>query len=83
VVTVETRTAERLGGPELLLQGGLDFAVEPALTIGPFVSATLGVYTRDGIKCQPVGLPCATDTDVDGSGFHSWLGVGFRGTYAP
>ena len=79
----ELRLGERLGGPELTLQGGLDFLVAPSLTIGPYLSGTLAAYTRDGIKCSLDEVPCANDTDISGSGFHSWLGLGVRGTYNP
>jgi outer membrane protein len=77
------RTAERLGGPELLLQGGVDFQVEDSLSIGPYASATVGQYLSDGFKCQPAGFACGSGSSIEGSGFHSWLGVGLRGTYAP
>ncbi len=82
-IEVAVRTAERLGGPELLLQGGVDFQVEDSLSIGPYASATVGQYLSDDFKCQPAGFPCPTGSSIEGSGFHSWLGVGLRGSYAP
>lgn len=82
LVEVRVRTAEKLGGPELLLQLGLDFLVEESLTVGPYVSATLGQYLTDGFKCQP-NIGCTAEDAVEGSGFHSWLGVGLRGSYLP
>jgi hypothetical protein len=82
-VSVDARSGERLGGPELVLQGGLDFEVEPSLRVGPYASATLAVYTRDGIKCSRAELSCAGGSSIDGSGVHSWLSVGLRGSYAP
>ena len=77
------RVSESLGGPELLLQGGLDFSVEDSLWIGPYVSATLGQYISDGYECEPDGAFCDGRTSLEGSGFHSWLGVGLRGAYSP
>lgn len=80
---IPVRTAELLGGPELLLQGGLDFRVEDSFSIGPYASATVGQYVSDRLRCDPPDLGCAEVPSIDGAGFHSWLGVGLRGTYAP
>ena len=78
---VSTRIAERLGGPELLLQAGLDFEVEDSLHIGPYLSATGGLYLSDSFTCDVRGAcPLA---GLDGSGLHGWLGVGVRGSYFP
>jgi outer membrane protein len=76
------RTSERLAGPELLLQGGVDFRVEDWLSIGPYASATLGQYLSDDFKCRPNVGGCP-ESSLSGSGFHSWLGIGLRGSYAP
>lgn len=81
--SIPVRTAERLGGPELLLQGGLEFKVEDSFSVGPYASATVGQYLSDGIKCDPADLGCPEAPAIDGSGFHSWLGIGLRGTYTP
>jgi hypothetical protein len=77
------RVSESLGGPELLLQGGLDFSVEDSLWMGPYVSATLGQYISDGFECEPDGAFCDAGTSLEGSGLHTWLGVGLRGAYSP
>lgn len=82
LVEVAVRTAERLAGPELLLQLGLDFRVEDSLDIGPYLSATLAQYLTDAFKCRP-SISCVEDDSIEGSGFHSWLGVGVRGSYLP
>lgn len=80
-VQVSTRIAERLGGPELLLQAGLDFKVDDSLRIGPYLSATGALYLSDGFTCDVRGgCPRA---GLEGSGFHAWLGVGVRGSYYP
>jgi hypothetical protein len=81
--SIPVRTAELLGGPELLLQGGLDFKVEDSFSIGPYASATVGQYVSDELKCDPPDFGCPEVPAIDGSGFHSWLGVGLRGTYTP
>jgi hypothetical protein len=75
------RSSERLSGPELLLQGGVDFRVDDSLSIGPYASATLGLYMADDVEC-PAGSACPGGS-LDGSGVHSWVGVGLRGTYLP
>jgi hypothetical protein len=80
-----TRTKERLGGPELLLQGGLELRVEDALQLGPFVAASLGSYIGDSYRCDyfgPTGA-CPGGSSIQGSAFHAWLGVGVSGRYSP
>jgi hypothetical protein len=79
---VALRAAQRLGGPELLLQLGIDFRVEDALDVGPYVSATLAQYMSDRLTCDTPAL-CSSIDVLDASGFHSWLGIGLRGTYTP
>ncbi len=80
---VALRIAERLGGPELLLQGGIDFQVDDSLRIGPYASATFGQYLGDEYSCDIQTAACPTGSSVEGPAFHSWLGVGLRGAYAP
>lgn len=80
---VAVRTAELLAGPELLLQAGIDFLLEDSFSVGPYASATFGQYLSDSVKCEPRDLPCAEIPAIDGAGFHSWLGVGLRGSYTP
>jgi hypothetical protein len=80
---LQGRAAERFGGPELLLQGGVDFQVEDALRIGPYASATLAQYLSDSFTCDFGAALCPADGSIDGSAFHSWIGVGLRGAYTP
>lgn len=80
---VPVRAAELLGGPEVTLQAGLDFRVEDSFSVGPYASATLGQYLSAGIKCDPADFGCVEAPSIDGSGLHSWLGIGLRGSYAP
>jgi hypothetical protein len=83
VLETFTQTSELLGGPELLLQGGLELEVDKALKIGPYVSAGVGSYLRDSYKCLPDGPDCPAGSSVAGSGFHTWLGFGLSGRYSP
>jgi hypothetical protein len=82
-VSVRGRATERFGGPELLVQGGLDFQVEDSLRVGPFASASVGQYLTDSFNCTPSTPACPSDGSLDGGGFHSWIGVGLRGVYVP
>ena len=80
---VPRRVKERLGGPELLLQGGLLLRVENALELGPFVAASVGSYIVDHYRCEIVVTACPLGSSVEGSGVHAWLGVGVSGRYSP
>jgi hypothetical protein len=80
--TLSGRATERFGGPELLLQAGVDFQVEDALRIGPYASATLAQYLTDSFTCEGSN-ECPADGSIDGPAFHSWIGVGLRGAYTP
>lgn len=77
------RVSERFGGPEAMLQGGVDFQVEDALRIGPYASATLSQYLTDSFECTPATDLCPAGSSIEGSAFHSWIGVGLRGAYTP
>jgi len=82
------RTHELIGGPELTLQAGLEFRVEDSLQIGPFVTASLATYLSDSFKCDaPLDIfdisPCPGGSEVEGSGVHSWIGLGIAGRYSP
>lgn len=81
--SVAVRITERFAGPELLLHGGVDFQVEDALRVGPFVALSLGQYTTDSFDCQPNSPECPSGSSVDGGALHGWLSVGVRGAYTP
>jgi hypothetical protein len=83
LVDINVRATETFGGPELLLQGGIDFQVEDALRVGPYASATLGQYLTDSYSCQPSTPACPSGSSVEGAAFHSWIGFGLRGAYTP
>jgi hypothetical protein len=76
-----SRLAETIGGPELTLQAGLDLEIEPGLSVGPYVSASVGQYLTDSFECDSAA--CPTGSGIDGSATHAWLGLGVRGSYAP
>jgi hypothetical protein len=78
-----TQTTELLGGPELLLQVGLELGVNDVLKLGPYLSAGVGSYLHDSYKCQPDGPDCPAGSSVAGSGVHTWLGFGLSGRYSP
>jgi hypothetical protein len=85
---IANRTTELIGGPELTLQAGLEFRVEDSLVLGPFVTAALGQYLGDSFKCDATidaaqGGACPGGSQVEGSGFHSWIGLGVAGRYSP
>jgi hypothetical protein len=83
LVDTTVRATESFGGPELMLQGGIDFQVEDALRIGPYASATLAQYLTDSFSCQPAEDLCPSGSSIDGAAFHSWIGFGLRGAYTP
>lgn len=83
MVTATGRVAERFGGPEAMLHGGVDFQVEDALRIGPYASATVSQYVTDSFECTPANGLCPPDGSIDGSALHSWISVGLRGAYTP
>lgn len=81
---------ENLHGPELLLQGGLDFQLSDGLSAGPYLSTTLSSYMSNSRSCEdtrapeqlPADVACPPVPTTDLS-FHVWLTVGLRGTYSP
>jgi hypothetical protein len=78
------RITERLLGPELLLQAGLELRAEDALQLGPYVAASIGSYLGDHYKCiSERAIACPGGSSIDGSGFHTWLGIGVMGRYSP
>lgn len=84
---IANRTTELIGGPELMLQAGLEFRVEDSLVLGPFLTASLGQYLGDSFKCDATSAltesPCPGGSQIEGSGFHSWVGLGLAGRYSP
>lgn len=79
-MTVAVKARELLGGPQLLLQGGLHFAIDEGLRFGPYATAALGQYVTASFDC-PAGL--CDELEADESRLHAWFGLGLRGSYGP
>lgn len=60
-----------------LLEAGLDLALSPRATIGPFVSWSIASFTRYGVSTP--GLPDLSG-DIHDRTFHTWFQVGVKGT---
>ncbi len=73
---------EFLGGPQLGLEGGLQFSLADHVRLGPFMSAAMGAYLTDSFECAS-SLSCPDRDTVDGVRIHGWLGLGVRGTHGP
>lgn len=70
------RLDRRWAGPELpIVSAGVDLAVGPALTLGPFVSASAAVFT--GVEDTVAGAGAATE-GVGGRALHGWVQGGLR-----
>lgn len=67
----------RLGGLELpLLEAGLDVAVAPRLSVGPYVSASFAWFTSVAVREGGV----RRTFDVEDRALHGWLQAGLRAT---
>ncbi len=63
-----------LTGWELLnLQGGVDFQVANAITVGPFLSFSLDQYSSSKFG--------DTSTDIGSKALHEWITFGVKGTF--
>lgn len=60
----------------LNLQGGADFRVGSAFSIGPFVALSLGKYSTAKVT-SPFG---DVDGDIEKTAMHEWLTLGLKGT---
>jgi hypothetical protein len=56
------------------LTAGLDFAVTPVFTLGPYLSYDVGRFTR-------VDQSSRGSFDIGSQAYHGWFGVGLRGTF--
>ena len=65
---------DTLRGVEFLnLQGGADFRVAQALSVGPFLSASLAEYSHDSYASH--------DDVIQDKALHTWLTLGAKGTF--
>ena len=60
-----------------LLEAGLDLAVSPRATIGPYVAWSIAYYTRYGVESP--GYP-DLDGSLDDRAIHTWFQIGVKGT---
>lgn len=79
---IAVRAQERLSGPEAILQGGWDYAPGGALSVGPYLAASLGRYSSDSFVCTPSDA-CPTGGEATGDTVHGWISIGLRATYFP
>lgn len=65
---------DTLRGFEFLnLQGGTDFKVARAMSIGPFLSASLGEFSHDAYLSR--------DDVIQDKALHAWLTLGIKGAF--
>jgi hypothetical protein len=64
-------------GLEVPIEAGLDFAISPSLTLGPYVSVTIAQFTST--SSRPPGGP-TTSGGIDERATHGWVQAGLRGT---
>ena len=57
----------------LNLQGGVDFQVIPALTVGPFLSFSLDQFSSTTLA--------GTSADISSKALHEWIVFGAKGTF--
>lgn len=89
-LNLSLQRTEDFHGPELVLQGGMDFPIDDGVSVGPFLSAAFSSYLSNTRSCAetsasdvlPADIACPAVVD-NGAGIHAWLTIGLRGTYAP
>ena len=57
---------DSVSGFDFTLQGGAQWKVAPAMSVGPYAALIVGQFN---------------DSDIDDKGWHEWLQVGLRGTF--
>lgn len=65
-------------------QGGVDFRVADSFAVGPFISVSLGKYSKFTTKCDPDSACNETTADIDDTAdtaLHEWLFFGLRGVF--
>ncbi len=65
------------------LQGGADFSVAPGFGLGPFLSLSVGQYSKSSSSCDGSGCDGlnTSSRDIDKKALHQWLTLGVRGTF--
>ncbi len=59
-----------------LLEAGLDLAISPRATIGPYVAWSVGQFTRSGIEYSGYDV----SGSIDDRAIHTWFQIGVKGT---
>jgi outer membrane protein W len=64
------------------LQGGADFSVAPNFGLGPFLSLSVGQYSKASGDCSGnCGGITTSSEEIDKKAMHEWLTLGVRGTF--
>lgn len=64
---------------EVSLNGGVEWPITGALSIGPFLTVTFARYTQATFSPNQWGLPAGTPSSEQS--WHEWLILGAKGTY--
>lgn len=64
---------------EVNLQGGVEWALSPRTSIGPFATLTFAKYTEATLSPNPWGVPSAIPSSAQS--WHEWLQLGVKGTF--
>lgn len=75
-------TRELLGGPQLALNAGWAFTVDDSVALGPYLSATAGMYLTSHFLCRGAAQ-CERNSSVEDKALHAWLSAGLSGSYGP
>lgn len=78
---VALRLREVLQGPQIFAQGGMRFDLGESLKVGPYLSASAGMFLLDEFDC-PEAAGCPAD-GIEEHKLHAWFGLGVRGTHGP
>jgi hypothetical protein len=69
-----------VGGWEFVnLQAGYDVVVSPGWKVGPWISGSVGEFSRASLGLHG-GAP---DQDIPNKAVHGWLQLGVKGTFGP
>jgi len=69
-----------VGGWEFVnLQAGYDVVVSPGWKVGPWISGSVGEFSRASRKDSGQ----ATDQDIPNKAVHGWLQMGVKGSFGP
>lgn len=62
------------------LQGGVDFRLVPAFTLGPFVSVSFDEFTHSSIDFHSSTFPSSSGS-IGSKALHEWITLGAKGTF--